>query len=148
LRPLGPELPGELAGPRVDRVELPVVAAHVDEVPGDGGRGEDVRLGVEVETEPSRLRVERQEARAVRGPDVDDPVADGRRADDPGLAGRIVPLLAAAGGVDRVNVRVAAADVDDAVGDRGRGLEADLVVDRGILSPFERPSLLAAVRVD
>src|SRR6185437_13056634 len=62
--------------------------------------------------------------------------------------GGIGPQLRAARGIERIQMRVAAAEVDDAVDDRRGGLDAHLVVDGGILAGLEAPALLAAGTVE
>ena len=121
---------------------------HVGQPSGQGRGGEHVGAGVEVEPQPSRLRVQRHEAGAVGRAHVEHAVAHGGRADHPRLARRVVPSLASGGGVDRVHVRIAASRVHRAVHDRGGGLEADLVVDDRVLARLERPLLLSRVRVE
>src|SRR5271169_1485369 len=124
------------------------MVSEISEVTGEGRRREDVGAGFEVEAEASGLCVEPHEARAVGGSGIDHAIAHGRRGDYPRFAGGIVPLLAAGSGIDGVDVRIAATDVNSAIDHGWRGLEANLVVDGIVLAALERPFFLARVAVD
>src|SRR5687767_10064495 len=78
---------------------------------------------------------------AVTPTDEDHAVGDGRRAGDPDLivdgrvvTGHIPPPFAPGGRIDRVEVAIPAADVDQAIGDGGRRVD-DVT---GGKSPSER----------
>jgi hypothetical protein len=92
--------------------------------------------------------IEHEVKARVRRPENDLALRDCRRADHPASRGVEVPLLAAGRRVDRVELRVAAPGVDDAVHDRRRGLEADLVVDLRILAAVKAPFERARLRID
>src|SRR5947207_1073896 len=113
------KLPSELAGFGVDRVEPAVVVTDIRQVACEGRRREDVRFGIEVEAQPPVLYVEGHETRAVGSADVNDSIADCGRANHPRLTGWIVPFLVSSGSVNRIHVRVAAADIDRSVNNSG-----------------------------
>ncbi len=129
-------------------MEPAVVAAEIGELARERGGGEDIRPGRVGEPEPPGPRIERHEPRGVRRADVHGSVAHRGSPVHPGLARRVVPLLAARGSVERVHVRIATADVHGSVHHRGRGLEADLVVVVRVHAGLECPFLLAAFGVD
>src|SRR5579859_1464286 len=58
------------------------------------------------------------------------------------------PDLFASGCLERVKLRIAAAEVDDAVGDRRGGLDALLIVGVGVFTCFEAPLFLAGGGVE
>src|SRR5207237_8639705 len=58
------------------------------------------------------------------------------------------PLCFARRGVERVELRVATASIDHAVHDRGRGLEADLIVNERILAGMKAPLLFSVPNIN
>src|SRR5262249_8729153 len=103
--------------------------ADVSQIAGQCGGGKYVSLGIKVESQASRFSVEPHEARTVRCAHVHHSITNSGRADYPGFAGWIVPLLPACCCVYSVYMGVAASHIYNAVHYRRRGLESDLVVD-------------------
>jgi hypothetical protein len=93
-------------------------------------------------------RIDNQVQARVRRAENHLALDDRRRADHPAAIVVVAPPLLTGDRIDRIEVRIPATGIHDAVHDCRRRLESDLVVNYRILAAVEPPFLLARRRVD
>jgi hypothetical protein len=134
---LGLDLPQQLSVLRTERVEMRIVRPDQDAIAGDDRRRLDLTRRLEGPHCLAGRGVHRVH-HAAEVADVDNAVRDRRRGfADPFFRGLVFPSDLAVGQADRVKLARLCPDVNDAIGDRGGGLDGL----SGLVGP-EHPQLV------